>query len=76
MPTGIIINSLSIVIGGILGTVVGDKLSEDFKEKLNMILDGKKDFLTDPLKNKILNNNIKQDSKADRRKKYLNDSLW
>ena len=40
-------------------------------EKLNMILDGKKDFLTDPLKNKILNNNIKQDSKADRRKKYL-----
>lgn len=37
MPTGIIINSLSIVIGGILGTVVGDKLSEDFKEKLNMI---------------------------------------
>lgn len=37
MPTGIIINALSIVIGGIIGTLVGHKLSLDFKEKLNMI---------------------------------------
>lgn len=37
MPTGIIINSLSIVIGGSLGAAVGGKLTEDFKENLNMI---------------------------------------
>lgn len=37
MPTGIIINSAAIVTGGILGTVAGGRLSEDFKEKLNMI---------------------------------------
>lgn len=37
MPTGIIINTLSIAIGGILGTFIGGNLSEDFKDKLNMI---------------------------------------
>lgn len=37
MPTGIIINTFSIVAGGILGALTGGKLSEDFKEKLNMI---------------------------------------
>ncbi|MDD3369279.1 MAG: DUF554 domain-containing protein [Lachnospiraceae bacterium] len=37
MPIGIIINSLSIVFGGIIGTLIGHKLSLDFKEKLNMI---------------------------------------
>ena len=34
MPIGIIINALSIVIGGILGTLVGHKLSPKFKEDI------------------------------------------
>ena len=37
MPVGVIINSLSIVIGGIIGSFVGHLLTDDFKEKLNMI---------------------------------------
>ncbi len=37
MPTGIIINVLSVALGGIVGTVAGHKLSLDFKEKLNMV---------------------------------------
>lgn len=37
MPIGIIVNSLSIVIGGILGAVAGDKLSDSFKDNMNMI---------------------------------------
>ncbi len=37
MPTGIIINVLSVAIGGLVGTLVGHKLSLDFKENLNMI---------------------------------------
>lgn len=37
MPTGIIVNSLSIIIGGILGTIAGERLPEDFKDKLNMV---------------------------------------
>lgn len=37
MPTGIIINVLSVFIGGIVGTFAGHLLSLDFKEKLNMI---------------------------------------
>lgn len=37
MPTGIIMNSSAIAIGGILGAVAGGKLSEEFKEKINMI---------------------------------------
>ena len=37
MPTGIIFNSAAIAIGGVLGAVAGGKLSENFKEKLNMI---------------------------------------
>ena len=37
MPLGVIVNTLSVVIGGLLGTAVGDQLSSDFKEKLNMI---------------------------------------
>ena len=37
MPTGLILNSLAIVIGGIIGTFAGQKLSADFKEKMNMI---------------------------------------
>ena len=37
MPIGIIINVLSVVLGGAAGAAVGNKLSMDFKEKLNMI---------------------------------------
>ncbi|TSO26324.1 DUF554 domain-containing protein [Lactobacillus sp. LL6] len=37
MPTGVIINSLAVLLGGIFGGFFGNKLSEDFKEKLNMI---------------------------------------
>ncbi|MBM7642790.1 DUF554 domain-containing protein [Streptococcus loxodontisalivarius] len=37
MPTGIIINTLAIAIGGVLGTLFGSKLSEEFKAQLNMI---------------------------------------
>ncbi len=37
MPTGVIINSLSIVFGGILGGLVGHKLTEEFKTQINLI---------------------------------------
>jgi hypothetical protein len=37
MPIGIIVNALSIVVGGAIGTLVGGKLSGDFKDKINMI---------------------------------------
>ncbi|MDO4649667.1 MAG: DUF554 domain-containing protein [Eubacteriales bacterium] len=37
MPTGIIINVLSVALGGLVGAVAGHKLSFDFKEKLNMV---------------------------------------
>lgn len=37
MPIGVIINALSVVIGGILGAVIGNKIADDFKEKMNMI---------------------------------------
>lgn len=37
MPIGIIANSLSIAIGGGIGTFAGGKISADFKDKLNMI---------------------------------------
>lgn len=37
MPTGIIFNSSAIAIGGLLGAAAGGKLSENYKEKLNMI---------------------------------------
>ncbi|ETW88242.1 hypothetical protein Y022_08605 [Streptococcus thermophilus TH1477] len=36
MPTGIIINSLSIILGGIAGGLFGDYLRDDFKENLNL----------------------------------------
>ena len=38
MPIGIIINALSIVIGGILGALVGHKLSTKFKEDISIVL--------------------------------------
>ena len=37
MPSGIIINSLSIILGGSTGGLFGDYLREDFKENLNLI---------------------------------------
>ncbi|SDM60574.1 DUF554 domain-containing protein [Lachnospira pectinoschiza] len=37
MPIGVIINALSVVIGGAIGAVAGHKLTTDFKEKINMI---------------------------------------
>lgn len=37
MPVGVIINALSVVIGGIIGAVLGNKLTDNFKDKINMI---------------------------------------
>lgn len=37
MPVGVIVNALSVVVGGIIGAVVGGVFSKDFKEKINMI---------------------------------------
>ena len=37
MPIGIIINALSIVIGGILGAFAGHKLSPKFKENITLV---------------------------------------
>lgn len=36
MPIGVIINSLSVVIGGIVGGLLGNVFSTSFKDKLNM----------------------------------------
>ena len=32
MPIGVIINAVSVAIGGILGALVGNKLNEDFRK--------------------------------------------
>lgn len=37
MPVGVIINSLSILIGGVAGAIAGNRMSESFKANLNMI---------------------------------------
>lgn len=37
MPIGVIVNALAIVAGGFLGTIAGGRLSQAFKEKLNMV---------------------------------------
>lgn len=37
MPLGILVNALSVIVGGGIGLVVKDRLDQDFKEKLNMI---------------------------------------
>lgn len=37
MPVGIICNAAAIAIGGILGALVGHKLSEELKTKIQMI---------------------------------------
>ena len=37
MPIGVIVNTLSILFGGLIGAVAGNKLSDEFKDKLNMV---------------------------------------
>lgn len=37
MPTGVIINVICVVLGGISGTLIGNHLSDNFKFKLNLI---------------------------------------
>ena len=37
MPIGVLFNSLAIFTGGIAGSLIGQKLSQDFKENLNLI---------------------------------------
>lgn len=37
MPIGVIINSAAIFIGGIIGNLMGERLSQSFKENLNMV---------------------------------------
>lgn len=37
MPIGIIINALSIAVGGVVGSFVGEKISPRFKENINLI---------------------------------------
>ena len=37
MPTGVIINSLSILLGGLAGGLFGHTLSEQVKQQLNLI---------------------------------------
>ena len=37
MPLGVIVNCLGIIIGGILGTFIGPRLSESFKTNLNLV---------------------------------------
>ncbi len=37
MPVGVIVNSLSIAVGGVIGSVWGSRLSPEFREKLNQV---------------------------------------
>ncbi|MDD2981046.1 MAG: DUF554 domain-containing protein [Hespellia sp.] len=37
MPTGIIIDTLAVAIGGVLGAVVGHKLTDEFKTQISLI---------------------------------------
>jgi uncharacterized membrane protein YqgA involved in biofilm formation len=37
MPTGVIINALSVLIGGLVGGLAGNKLTDNFKTQINMI---------------------------------------
>lgn len=37
MPIGVIINSFVIIAGGIMGGIAGQKLSQNFKDKLSMV---------------------------------------
>jgi len=37
MPVGVIVNALAVALGGIIGSKAGEKLSDDFRQKLNLI---------------------------------------
>lgn len=37
MPIGILLNGTAIILGGFLGSLLGSKISADWKEKLNMV---------------------------------------
>jgi uncharacterized membrane protein YqgA involved in biofilm formation len=37
MPIGVIVNVLSVVTGGLIGSVVGNKLSEDLKRTMTLV---------------------------------------
>lgn len=37
MPIGVIINALSVFLGGITGTLIKDKLSSKFKQEITLI---------------------------------------
>ena len=37
MPIGIIVNVLSLALGGLAGSLIGNKLSEEIKQQMNMI---------------------------------------
>lgn len=37
MPIGVIVNALSVALGGLLGLFAGNRMSQDFKEKINMV---------------------------------------
>jgi len=39
MPIGVIINALSVVLGGILGSLAGHKLSPRFKAEITLVFD-------------------------------------
>ena len=37
MPIGVICNVLAVALGGVIGAAGGKRLSEEFKQKLNLI---------------------------------------
>ena len=37
MPIGVIVNALAIAVGGLIGAAAGGRLSDEFKDKMNMI---------------------------------------
>lgn len=40
MPIGIIVNVTAVILGGLLGTGIGNRISDSFKENLNMVFGG------------------------------------
>ena len=38
MPIGVILNSLSVVVGSFIGVLIGGKLTNNFKDNLNLVL--------------------------------------
>ena len=37
MPVGVICNVLAVAVGGVIGSACGNRLTQDFKDKLNLI---------------------------------------